>query len=513
MNKKLLAGLLLGVGGLSLSVQAGDFGEGLGNLAHSKVLENHDGRYNHWNGIGRIMAKGGMHCTATLLDTRSQDSPANAPAYVLTSGHCVEKKNGLIVTDRVVEGEVLFNYFSDTQPRSFALKRINWSSMQGVDLAIIELQTPLSELIAAGIEPIQIARDMPAIGGDILLLGAPLKHGTGYLRLAACTQQQSSDVLEQPWFWRNSVKNQCRDVSEGSSGSPVLLRESNEVFAVLGTSTQGSRGQPVELPEGFPAPSPDSNYGSAMTFLRNCFAKGVLVQDPQECALFPTYSITFKSPVKRYAKIALDMHGQAVYPAWDLRFSLDTPFYRYKQVERAHQCESPHHYSTALPTENARISDAIGLRPGMHLLCIIAVTAVDERPSLGMMRNALTLAVELLPPGPTEAPKVLMKHAGGGYSVSYGQDPRLFSHYSLKFGPPESTDCFDAQGQRKAATSRPLHFPANKLPLKLCTLAYDLNGQPSAVREDLLEKRSAGQQPQPGKTRFSYIGLGDEPRD
>lgn len=511
MNTRFLAGLCLGIGLLPLSSQARDFGEGLGNLSPSTVLENLDGRYNHWNGIGRIMAKGGMHCTATLIDTRDPDSPADAPAYLLTNGHCLEKQNGLIVTNRPVEGEVLFNYFTDTQPHSFALKRINWSSMQGVDLAIVELQQPLSALIAAGIEPMAIARELPPVGGDILLVGAPLKPGTGHLRLAACTRQESSDVLEQPWFWRNSVKNQCRDASEGSSGSPILSRGSNEVFAVLNTSTQGS-GNSLELPENFPVPSPDSSYGSAVTFLRSCFASGELVEDPQECALFPTWSITFKAPAKRYAKIGQSADGQPVYPTWDLRLTLDTPFYRYKQVDRASECESPHHYSTALPAENARIDEVIGKNPGIHLLCIIGTKAADERPSLGMMRNALTLAVELLPAGPTAAPKLLITPTGTGYNVSFGYDPRLFSHYSVKYGPPGSTDCSDPAGQRKT-TPRQVHFSSNKLPLKLCTLAYDLNGQPSAVREDLLEQRSVGETHQSGKTRFSYIGLGDEPRD
>ncbi|MFS2156540.1 serine protease [Pseudomonas sp. Pseusp122] len=514
MNKGFLAGLCLGIGLLPLSGQARDFGEGLVSLSASIALENQDGRYNHWNGIGRIVARDGLHCTATLLDTRSPDSPADAPAYLLTNGHCLEKKNGLIVTDRAVEGEALFNYFTDTQPQSFALKQINWSSTQGVDLAVVELQQPLSALIAAGIEPIALARDLPPIGSDILLVGAPLKPGTGHLRLAACTQQESADVLEQPWLWRNSVKNQCRDLSKGSSGSPILSRTSNEVFAVLNTSTQGNpgSGKPLELPENFPVPSPDSNYGSAVTFLRSCFAQGLLVQDPQECPLFPAYSITFDSPAKRYAKIGQNADGQPVYPAWDLRFSLDTPFYRYKQVDRASQCESPHHYSAALPAENTRIDDPIGQRPGLHLLCIVGAKATDERPSLGMMRNALTLAAELMPAGPTAAPELLIKPAGSGYSVIFAYDSRLFSHYGVKFGPPRSTDCSDSTGQRKTAP-RQVHFASNKLPLKLCTLAYDLNGQPSAVREDLLEQRPAGEERPPGNTRFSYIGLGDEPRD
>lgn len=505
MNVKLIAGLCLGVGLLPLWAQANDFGDGLANLAPSRILENHDGRFSHWSGIGRIAAKNGLHCTATLIDTRSPSSPADAPAYLLTSGHCVERKNGLIVTDRAVKGTIQFNFFTDTKAQTFALKRIVWSSMQGVDLALVELVEPLNSLIDAGIAPVRIAENAPAAGHDILQVGAPLALGTGHLRLAACTLEDSGAILERPWFWRHTVKNQCRDAKKGGSGSPMLTRENNEVFAVLGTTTQDSSPiPPVELPQGFPQLSADSNYGNPVSFLRRCFVDGTLSQDPEQCPLFPTFSADFKSPAKQYAKISLNEQGQPIYPTWDLHFSLDTPFYRYKRVERASECENPHDYSPAIPAKDARIDEVIGSRTGLHLLCLVGVASADERPSQGLMRNALTLAVELLAVGPTELPKLNISRVEDGHGVSYVQDPRLFSHYTVKIGPPERIDCADPAGFSKA---RPWghFFSSQQLPVKMCTQAYDLNGQPSPVRENLLPL--VGEKGPPLKpTRITRLG-------
>jgi hypothetical protein len=184
---------------LSLSVvaQPVDFGDGLENLSPSKVLANQDGRHDHWKGIGRIQSDNGRTCTAVLIDTRTDNSPPDASAYVLTSGHCLYRThNGVIIADQPVSGTVTFNYFADTleHQQPFPLKRVNWSSMQGVDLAIVELQASLKTLINSGIEPLQMADEAPEADADILIVGAPLAFKSPYMRLAACTHQPSGDV-------------------------------------------------------------------------------------------------------------------------------------------------------------------------------------------------------------------------------------------------------------------------------------------------------------------------------
>ncbi|MDO7929513.1 serine protease [Pseudomonas sp. KFB-139] len=471
---------------------AHDHGEGLLALAPSRVLLNADGQNNRWNGIGRIKSRKGSHCTATLIDTRSSGSPVEAPAYLLTNGHCISRRNGLIITDAEIEGTVEFNFFTDSTVYSYPLKRVRWSSMQGVDLAIVELQPTLGELIADGIQPLRLTNQMPEDGRDILSIGAPLYIGTGHLRMAACVHQSSGEILQQPWVWRHTVSNQCKDIAKGSSGSPLLTRDTLEMFAVLNLTNQPSpesfaieRG--MEFPPGFPPQAPDSNFGSPVTRLNECFIDGELNTDPQQCRLFPAHSIIFEKPPRQYVKVRLDAQGNEVYPGWNLKFTVDKPFYRYKKVDSPLQCENPVGYSHTIASQDASIDDPVDRQIGINWLCIVGVTSADERPSHGMMRNTLTLAVELQAAGPTSEPRVhIEKNRFGSYEINWLRDSGgLIDRYTMKIGPPAKTDCADPQGFKRLLGSN-LVLRRKSLPIKICTYAHDVNGQRSSVREDIV---------------------------
>lgn len=448
-----------------------DFGDGLENLSPSRVLANLQGHHDHWKGIGRIQSNDGRTCTATLIDTRPDSNVDAAPAYLLTSGHCLYRKNnGVIIADQPVTGTVTFNYFADTleHQQSYPLKRVNWSSMQGVDLAIVELQASLETLIAAGIEPLQMAEKTPQANTDILIVGAPLAFKSPYLRLAACTHQPSGEFIEQPWVWRHTVQNQCKDLKEGSSGSPVLTRDANQLFAVINTTTPSN-----------------GSFGNPISYLRQCFVAGRFSSDPEICPLFPTFTVEPAAPIRRYTKIGLDAEGNEIYPDWNMAFSIDKPFYRYKTVGQAIECENPHDYSHAIEATNARINARIGPQVGIHMLCLVGVDSGDERPSPGLMRNALTFATELQAPSSPSPAQYQISQRAGRYTISWAYDPRLISKQTFKFGPAQSTDCNDPADYRGAW--RTLYVSQNQLPVKICTYAYDHADQQSEVREDVLK--------------------------
>lgn len=483
---------VLALSSLSAATLAADFGDGLENLAPSRILNNVDARYDHWKGIARFQSTDGRACTATLIDTRSTGSPATAPAYVLTSGHCLYRKNnGVILDHEPVTGTVTFNYFANTQthPQPYPLKRVIWSSMQGVDLAIVELDASLHSLIQAGIEPLKIAEETPAAGTDMLLVGAPLLFETPYLRLAACTLQSSGPIIEPPWVWRHNLKNQCRDIEAGSSGSPLLTRDSNQIIGVLNTTTLSSKGTNPNLMQ-TPDMAPGSrlgNFGNPVSYLRRCYVDGQFNADPQTCPLFPVFSIELAASSRRgrYAKVALDEQVHPVYPRWDVAFSIDKPLYRYKTVNQALECEDPNHYSHTITATDARIDDLIGPQTGTHLLCILGVDSVDERPTQGVLRNALTLAVELQPHSPPSPPEMNITQRAGSYTVNWLHAEERISRHTFKAGPPHATDCNDPAGYKRAW--RPLTPSARHLPMKVCTYAYDHADQRSALREDVLE--------------------------
>lgn len=90
------------------SAQHIDYGQGMASFTPSLLLENEDGRFDHWNGIGRMESRGNRMCTAVLIDSRGNpqvDSP-DVPAYVLSSGHCTYTQPGQLGVDLEIEGHV-----------------------------------------------------------------------------------------------------------------------------------------------------------------------------------------------------------------------------------------------------------------------------------------------------------------------------------------------------------------------------------------------------------------------
>jgi hypothetical protein len=472
-----------------LAVQADAPDERPVSPAASQVLLNADGAHDRWNGIGRIASTQGLDCTAALIDTRSPDSPPDAPAYVLTSGHCISRELGVMLIDQAIEGSVQFNYFTDTVARRYRLKRVIWSSMQGVDLAIVELEPPLQLLVDEGVQPLRLAETLPAPGRDILWIGAPLYKDTGHLRMAACSHEPSGEILSPPWVWRRSVSNRCKDIDTGASGSPLLLRDTGELYAVLNLITLPASPDSTDtLPPGFPPLAHGSNFAMPVTHLHSCFANGVFNADPTACHLFPAFSIRF-DPVhgrpKRFGKIRVGEDGREIYPQWNLRFTASTPFYRYKPADSALDCENPVGYGNVEAAQNATIDDLVNTRIGINWLCIIGLSSADERPSRGLMRNALTLAMELQPAGPTAEPQVTIKATPfRTWRVRWEPESGLIDYYTGKFGPAATTDCSDPRGYRRMF--RDLTLRTKALPVKICTYAHDVNGQPSPLREDIV---------------------------
>lgn len=519
-----ISGLLLGSLSGLLYAAPKDFGEGLVNHHSARLLSNAQHQHDHWSGVGRIRNENQTLCTASLLDTRSAEG-ISGPAYVLTSTHCLHRLNGAVQRDLPIKGSISFNYFDDTLEtiKTFPLKTLKWGSSQGVDLAIIELQASLADLIKAGITPLKLASQVPATGDDILALAAP-EWDT--LHLSACSQQVSQELVEQPFVWRVTMKNQCKNIGLGGFGGPLLDRATNTLFGVLSTSTAGQpeerkcqRDAPCEIQNGMPLWHPDTNYGSPVTFLSACFVDGMLKADDEHCELYPTTSITFRNPepIQQYFLKKTGSRQQNIVPRWNLAFTVNTPFYRYKTTRRAIDCENPASYSAPISAADAFVKDPIGPQTGMHMLCIVGVSSADQRTTHGMMRNALTLAVELAEPGPARTPNLtisLDKQGSAAYTVIWNLAPPFMSRYTYKYGPAATTDCLRPVDYHNIPEPVPakdddiidLFYAPNdasdgsqekyaqlinawSTPYKICTYAFDQADQPSTLRVDLLKPR------------------------
>nr|WP_314576177.1 trypsin-like peptidase domain-containing protein [uncultured Pseudomonas sp.] len=481
--------------------QAHDYGEGLENFAPAIALDNTQGRHDHWRGVGRlkiIRHAGASRCTASLIDSRRGPAQASGPAYILTSGHCVNRNPLNFSTDQALTGYVEFDYFLGNlqNTRRYAVKKTVSATMRGNDLALIELDTSLQSLLNVGIQPLAISTDTPTEGMNLMVVGVPSGHGDSPgLRLALCTHEAREDLVEDVYVLRGFHKHRCAGVGPGSSGSPVLDRLTNRIVGVLSTSTKNGKAEnrcqenaPCEIDNGHPAWAPGVQYSSPANALMSCFNQGVFNALDSECALRPTLEMTLGdsySP-KPYSRITIDEQGNRVAPKWSWPFSLNQLYYRYKSVRAPSDCESPRHYSSAFEAREALIDDALEPDAGMHFLCIIGVDSPTQVPAWEMMSKPAIIVMEVAAAGPTRMPELTIERTTeGGYNVRpYFSRPSLWV-YTFKSGTPESVQCDDPEGYLPTFAGVKT-IEAQQLPMMLCSKAYDLSRQASLPRSDLL---------------------------
>ncbi|MGC3891804.1 trypsin-like peptidase domain-containing protein [Pseudomonas urmiensis] len=465
-----------------------------------ELLTNAHGERRQWTGIGRLTRPGGSQCIASLIDSRAPGMAASGPAYLVTAGHCVDKRNGVIGHDTEIEGSISFNFFVDTQDQrhTFALKRTVWSSMQGLDLALLELDASLSQVMAHGIVPLALAADSPP-GANVHVIGESSANELG-LRLTTCSQATTDFVIAAPWVWRNIYSNDCLGLGPGSSGSAVIDVQSGRLLSVLNSVSEPISGKaapcslssPCQVPVQTDKPALTTGFSIPLGRLQGCFAQGFANLSLDSCQLLPGFELIVERNPRSLTKIATDAEGNERLPRWGLSFSLNTPRYRYKTVRNPLACENPEGYSGTIAAEQNHIDEPIGPEPGWHFLCLLGVDSAEHKPSPALMGNSLSLATQLLPAAPVPDPDMTVTTLpNGNVQVSWRTAPPHLTLYRVKRGPPATTDCQDPAGFRHLRHKR-YEFKAQQLPLTLCTVSEDLIEQRSAVRTDLLQPAASG---------------------
>ena len=442
---------------LCLPASAKNFDQGVINHAAPLFLNNSLGQNSHWTGIGTFSAKNA--CNATLIDTRAHES--DGPAYVLTSGHCFERPyQQLIATDTDVNVAISFNHFQDTRRNRsvYTIKRVNWQSLQGTNLAIAELDAPLSRLVANGIHPLKVGHT-PKTAISALLVGASYPRANA-LALRSCLLQPGADTVANPAVWRNALKSQCNLTTGTLSGSPMLDRDSNTIIAVLGTvplrqnaHNRCDQSAPCEVIDGIAqAQQLNTQYSHTLENLSNCWKNGVLNNDPDYCSLYPATITTLSTPkpVQYYLPALSGDEHPAIFPTWDVKFSISTPFYRYKVVDRSEHCQNPADYSIALSSNNAHITAPVGAKAGVSMLCLLGAHSESQGPLWGDLMNVRVLAVNLEEQG--RAWKPAISATGYGFErpnwteLMLVRDAHFNTRYFVKSGAPASTECEAPEG-------------------------------------------------------------------
>jgi hypothetical protein len=200
-------------------------------------------------GCARANAVLPMGCTGSVFIMPGMSGEQNA--LVLTNGHCLD------VGDYEWQGarhlrpdQFLFNYVMDKADylisvfrsrgqggNNYAVKRIVFGTITVTDLAIIELSVTYSDLKNSGYRIYQLAKYMPK-KGMTLEFRSYNQNFDGICRVHGLVPT----VVEGPYAWTNVVKmelnEKCR-IYPGVSGTPGILKHTNEIYAVGNTEYTG----------------------------------------------------------------------------------------------------------------------------------------------------------------------------------------------------------------------------------------------------------------------------------
>ncbi len=465
---------------------ARDLGQELNDQSPSIALQNHDQRYALWSGIGRLKNAIGQTCNAVLLDTRNRQDTAVGPAYALTSGHCIYFSYGTARISQAIDANITFNYFYDTpeQQSTLRIKTAHWSSMAGTDLAIIELDASLATLIAKGIVPLKLA-NQPQYSGEreVINIGSPSGFRQKGLRMSACKESTTDSFVEHPGVFPGAMKNRCNDLQYGSSGSPMLDRNTNEITGIISKVAAVIKKEILNnCTNASACEAAKFNYSYPAHDLRHCFVDGLFMNNTVNCHLKPV-EITLEEPwnLAPYVHVQQDETGQRIWPNWNIRFSIEDAFYRFKTVRNVKDCRAPSGYNDATTSTDAYIDQAIGATLGPHVLCIIGLTTGNETLTPALLHNAYTHAVFLMPSAP--APLISLN-----YRLDWENPHTSFIHYYSYVDYSAATTCADSDDSRYTPATGSLTFQAAQLPITLCSYARNAAGQPSAARRDVIEK-------------------------
>ncbi|MBX3030137.1 MAG: trypsin-like peptidase domain-containing protein [Chloroflexi bacterium] len=441
-------------------------------------------------GAGLLDAAG--TCSAVLIRPAAGDPPADAPAYALTNGHCVDLFDATTVRrDSTVEpgsATISFGVRADGTPeRQVAVTHVRWATMKGTDLAVVELAEPLADLLGAGLRAYPLA-DPPSPGTPVVVVGgpAPIDGGDRVLRLAACTAGASVDLFERHWTWFGFPANDCADIRPGSSGSPVLDPATGALVGLVNTTTQGSEGtsdcamgRPCEVTAEGLASVPDAVYGPAVRLLAGCFDASWTFTGPgADCPLDPGDGIGAVSWTMTANPGATTITGDFPSPStWAIALTgPPTGLTRMRLATGrpgALDCHDLAAYGPLVVVpEDGLYDPPLPTEGGSHLTCLIGVARDEPDAWAAAVRFPMVLRVDIDRIPPLVPVELSVRELPEGWMVEPVFQPPELSLFDWKWGPPDTTDCADPTDYTPYRRF-PMTLERADAPIRLCVVGYD----------------------------------------
>lgn len=423
----------------------------------------------------------------------------DAPAHLLTNGHCAQQWNAnAVFFDVTVEGwSATFNYFADAAKAQVTVPavRVAYSTMKRRDVAVVELAATVGELQAQGIAPLPLAGEMPEGVFPLRVVGAPVSGVPGdlaYLRQEQCLTGGRVDLFEFIWHFNDALRNACRDIFGGSSGSPVFAGDDPAVFGLMNTTTVGgltpcALGTPCEVrPEGT-ALAADTSYATPVAGLGACFdAAGAFDLTAAGCPLDDGRQLLISGYPTQGTRNPIPLADGTSAPAtWQATLSGELPYYRYR-IDHAGQvdCRTEAGYGAPIALADAALIDEpLPAEEGGYLLCVVAGESAAVDGTWQPVEWATVARAEVDNTAPTLTPQVIFyPHDFGGFRFEPLFVTPELSHFEVKFGPVDEVDCADPTGFAPYRRF-PFDLPAEQLPARICVIGYDTPGNAGAVHE------------------------------
>jgi len=255
-----------------------------------------------YNGVGIIGYGADGFCTAFLLNTDGNGND-NAPAYAVTNGHCYDGISFPIAQEIIINKPsnlvLKLNYFENAKNsiRPVVVRQVVYATMKSTDLAILELDSTLKQLVKEGFTPLKIDDIPPSTGEPIEIIGIPMTQilpARRFLHRVACQVGESVNLREDVYQWEKAIRHRCSALG-GMSGSPVISLKNNRVVGIHNTSvtdraltrSECAEDRPCEVgSDGKVATFPQENYAQKVSNIPSCFdRKGIFNLNLPFCKL------------------------------------------------------------------------------------------------------------------------------------------------------------------------------------------------------------------------------------
>ena len=432
------------------------------------------------SGVAQIQGLGSQ-CTGFIIN----HGVANAPAYLMTNGHCVELFDSATVQHQIpAEGQARFLLFKDnlTGAVSVNISEISWASMRGTDIAILKTDQTLAQLQQKGLRAYTLA-PLPKPGTALTIAGVPVKdipQDEWALRQVQCKAGQTTRLFEFVWIWDQAQAGDCGGILPGHSGSPVF-DQAGQVVGIINTSTIGAEaggncylGKPCELRKTGVVAAPNTSYWLAVDGVRGCFtANGEFSLQQAACQL--------EQPEPFVAR-----NGARVQKApagWQAELEGPRTISLKSGPLHSTDCRDPAGYSGSYFAGEV-YEKAIGSSQDGHWLLCAAGYGEDGKIQT---RNAGFTALEIDNTAPVRPMKLHIVRFDDALQFQPLFSPPELSSYRWKVGKPAETDCADPAGYRLFIRI-PRFAEHSELPLKVCLIGSDEAGNETKPQSELLEK-------------------------